>query len=292
MEDFKPDLVHIDEEHYSAVTFQAAKIAARHGMPFVFQTWQNIFKNYPLPFSAIERYVFSHSQAALAGTEEIQGVLRMKGFKKPIHIIPLGVDTDLFFPDHRREYRHQFGIQDRWAIGYIGRLVEEKGIYDLAAALIPILATHRDWVWVVAGSGDGESKLRGLVGPVQSQVLFIPWLGTEDMARLMNSLNTLVVPSRTTPHWKEQFGRVLIEAMAVEVPVIAYDSGAIPQVVGDAGIVVREGDVSALGNHILHLAESPADTDRLREKGRERAFNHFSQKHVAEKIMAVYRTLL
>jgi glycosyltransferase involved in cell wall biosynthesis len=289
---FRPDLLHIDEEHYSLVTFQAARAAVKHSIPYLFQTWQNIYKSYPLPFSATERYVFRHAQAALAGTPEIEAVVRRQGFTGPVHIVPLGVDTDLFYPDRSASYRDRFGLTNRWAVGYIGRLVPEKGVLELAEALIPLLTTHADWIWVVAGSGALEPVLQEKVAPVSKQVVILPWLSSQDMAHLMNALDVLVVPSKTTPNWKEQFGRVIIEALAVKLPVVAWDSGAIPEVLGDAGLVLPEGDIERLKNAIESLSTDPDARARLAEKGWWRVRQHFSQLGVAEKLFTIYQSIL
>lgn len=291
---FQPDLIHIDEEHYSLVTSQVVRSAERLRIPIVFQTWQNIFKRYPFPFSAMERYVFSHAKAAIAGTEEVKDVLKRQGFQKPIRVIPLGVDTDIFYPDANPAYRRQFATDDRWAVGFVGRLVSEKGVMDLAGALAPLLQIHANWVWIVAGAGPLEAPLREFMQTlgIDGQLRLIPWLGTHDMAHLMNALDVLVVPSRTTPHWKEQFGRVLIEAMAAELPVLAYGSGEIPNVVGDAGIVVPEGDTDALSRHLQSLWENPERASALKPIGLQRVRDHFSQQRVADLLKDLYQDVL
>lgn len=290
--EFGPDLMHIDEEHYSAVTFQAARWARRVRIPYIFQTWQNIYKSYPPPFSLMERYVFNHACAALAGTPEIEHVLVRQGFTGPVHIIPLGVDTDVFFPDPQRAYRDQFKTHDQWALGFIGRLVPEKGILDMAQAVLPQLREHPDWRWVIAGSGPLEETLRVLIAPHLEQIDIVPWLSTHDMAHLMNALDLLVVPSKTTSQWKEQFGRVLIEAMAVGLPVVAYSSGAIPDVLQNAGLIVPEGDIGALQTAMLRFYSSPDLSHQLRQRGLTRAATQFSQREIATKLFSVYQGIL
>lgn len=291
---FKPDLLHIDEEHYSVVTTQAARLARRYRIPFVFQTWQNIYKRYPFPFSAMERYVFRHAHGALAGTHEVAGVLRRQGFDKPVWIVPLGVDTDQFFPTDRATARAAWNLNRQWTVGFVGRLVPEKGVDDLAQAMVPLLHAHPEWQWVVAGAGP-------LAEPVQQQIhtqhldgqlRMIPWLSTTEMTGMMNALDTLVVPSKTTPSWKEQFGRVLIEAMAVGLPIVAYGSGEIPQVVAEAGIVVPEGDIDALRTGIARVHDEPGLRDSLAQRGLVRVHDHFSQARVAALLKDIYNNFL
>jgi len=291
---FRPDLIHIDEEHYSLVTAQATQIAASAAIPTIFQTWQNIYKRYPFPFSAIERYVFDYASAAIAGTREIQHVLSKQGFTKPIHIIPLGVDTDVFVPFKSTAFRLQWHLEGRFVVGFVGRLVPEKGVLDLLEAVLPLLKTHADWVLLIAGAGPLKSLLdtRMQDAGLGEQLRILPWLGTQEMATLMNALNVLVVPSRTTPSWKEQFGRVLIEAMAVGLPVVSYASGEIPNVLGDAGLVVSEGDIVGLRDKISTLSQNPDLQQSLRELGIQRVRQYFSQSQVAALLSAFYQEVL
>jgi glycosyltransferase involved in cell wall biosynthesis len=108
----------------------------------------------------------------------------------------------------------------------------------------------------------------------------------------LNALDVLILPSRTTPHWKEQFGRVLIEAGACGVPVIGSDSGAIPEVIGEAGLIFPEGRVTALVEAIRRLRENEAMRKRMGAAGRRRAETLFSWEAVAAQMAAIYRTML
>jgi glycosyltransferase involved in cell wall biosynthesis len=112
------------------------------------------------------------------------------------------------------------------------------------------------------------------------------------MPRLYPDLTALVVPSRTLPNWKEQFGRVIVEAMASGVPVIGARSGAIPDVIGDSGLLFPEGDVDALATHMARLLTDSALRAALAQKGRARVLAHFTHAQVAAQTVAFYRALL
>jgi glycosyltransferase involved in cell wall biosynthesis len=109
-------------------------------------------------------------------------------------------------------------------------------------------------------------------------------------ARLQN-LDVVVLPSLSQPNWIEQFGRILVEAMACEVPVIGSTCGEIPQVVGDAGIIVPEGDATALAGAIDRMASDPDLRAELGRRGRERILRDFTHARVAERTMAIYREI-
>lgn len=291
---YRPHLVHIDEEHYSWVTFEAVLHARRMGIIPLFFTWQNLFKRYPWPFSAFERTVFAACPEAIAGNREAMGVLRQKGYRGQVTVIPqFGVDPAYAPADDSRD-RERWGTEDRFAIGYVGRLIPEKGLDDLLAAAAPLLAGHSEACLLLVGSGpwraSGEAKAQAL--GIGEKVRFIPWVGSQDMPSVMRALDVLVLPSRTTPRWKEQFGRVLTEAMASGTVVVGSDSGEIPHVIGDAGLTFPEGSTAALAEALERLYRDPGLRDALRRQGLERVRRHFTQEAVAAATLEVYRRLL
>jgi glycosyltransferase involved in cell wall biosynthesis len=176
-------------------------------------------------------------------------------------------------------------------IGYVGRLVEEKGVDLLLEALDGLAGI---WRAHVLGSGPVRQKLQaqtqalGLAG----RVTFEDWIPSAQMPAYYRQLDVLVVPSRTQPNWKEQFGRVLVEAMACGVPVIGSDSGEIPHVVGDAGLVFPEGQAGQLRAHLGRLMSEPELQARLARQGRERVLTHFTQEQIARRTYAVYEQIL
>ncbi len=104
----------------------------------------------------------------------------------------------------------------------------------------------------------------------------------------MSGLDVLVLPSRTWSNWKEQFGRVLIEAMACEVPVVGSDSGEIPNVIGDAGLVFPEGDAPALAGCLQKLMDDTGLRVQLAECGLERVKANFTQAQIARRHLELY----
>jgi glycosyltransferase involved in cell wall biosynthesis len=109
------------------------------------------------------------------------------------------------------------------------------------------------------------------------------------MPAYYGQLDVLVVPSRALPNWKEQFGRVLVEAMACGVPVIGSDSGEIPNVIADAGLVFPENDVAGLRSHLLELQQRPELRRELSQRGRQRVLDHYTQAQIAAQTVRVYR---
>ncbi len=293
-----PDLVHIDEEHYSLVTWVATRLAERAGVPSLFFTWQNLYKNYPWPVSAWEASVLRHSRGALAGNQEAARVLAAKGFQQPVQVIPqFGTDPDRYrplTPSERAAVRAPWGVPpDAVLVGYVGRLVAEKGLSILTDAAAPLLHQHPAWHLAFVGDGPWQAQAsawrdRERLG---GQVHFLPRVPSPAMPAVMGALDILVLPSLTTPRWKEQFGRVLVEAMAAEVAVVGSTSGEIPTVIGDGGLVVPEEDPQALRGAIATLAGDPAGRHALGVQGRARVLTHYTPRAIAADTIAFYHQL-
>ncbi|MBC7235610.1 MAG: glycosyltransferase family 4 protein [Chloroflexi bacterium] len=281
----RPDLVHIDEEPYNLATYLALKATRRMGTQALFFTWQNIFRRYPPPFCWFEQYVHRHSAGAIAGNVEAAEVLRAKGFRGPLRIIPqFGIDPELFAPMERPVGRE-------FTVGYAGRLVAEKGLLTLIEALA-LLGGH--WRFLVCGAGPLRQEMETRLGHLAllGRVEFRGQVPSAQMPEWYRQMDVLVLPSRTQPNWKEQFGRVLIEAMACGVAVIGSDSGEIPNVIGEAGLVFPEGDAQALANLLATLRDNPDQRQDLARRGRRRVLDHFTQARIAAETVDFYRSLV
>jgi glycosyltransferase involved in cell wall biosynthesis len=290
----KPHIVHIDEEPYNVATWQAMRLAKKQGAKAIFFTWQNIHRRYPPPFSLIESYNLRNADYAIAGNSEAVRVLKAKGYRGPVRVIPqFGVDPEMYHVS--RFTFHVSGSKveslQPFAIGYVGRLVEEKGVHILLRA---VAGLDGEWRLCILGSGPQWTHLERLAEElgIAEQVRFEDPIPSTQMPNYYNQLHTLVLPSLTRPNWKEQFGRVLIEAMACGVPVVGSDSGEIPNVIGDAGLVFPEGDAQALRAKLSQLMADPALRDGLAQRGRERVLAHYTQAQVAAKTYQVYRELM
>jgi len=212
--------------------------------------------------------------------------VRAKKFSKPIVVTPqLGVDTDLFQPRVAPEKEAR-----AFTIGYIGRLVAEKGIGTLLAAIADLPNARL----VLVGDGALRDEIERWIAARQltARVQRVPALPHEEIARVLNTLDVLVLPSQTTPTWKEQFGHVLVEAMASGVPVIGSNSGAIPEVIGDAGIIFPEGDVGALRDALAALQNDAARRAQLAQRGRARVLAQYTHAHIAAANVAFFATIL
>ena len=285
--ELRPDVVHIDEEPYNLATWLALRQAHQAGAKALFFSWQNLNRSYPFPFSWLEKQVLRHSDYALMGNREAVQVWQAKGYCGPYRIIPqFGVDADQFRPPPRRDEGRSFviGSTNR-------RLVAEKGVDVLLRAVANLPGV---WRLHIAGEGPMKRPLQQLARElgIGQRVHFDGSIPSAQMPAYLQQLDVLVLSSRTRPNWKEQFGRVLVEAMACGVAVVGSDSGEIPHVIGGAGLIFPEDDAGALAGHLRRLMTSPSLRTELGRNGRQRVLEKFTQAQVAAKTVAVYRELM
>jgi glycosyltransferase involved in cell wall biosynthesis len=275
-----PDLVHIEEEPIGLAFLQVSALKRLLGCRLSCFTWQNIL----LPTTVVERINLSTADSAIVGNIAAETVLRRKRFQQPVFIAPqLGIPTGEVPP----KKFSQPGFQ----IGYVGRLVPEKGLRVLMDALAELAG---DWHCQIIGSGPLESELRESAASrgIDKRITFRGSVPHADVAGRLGSFDVLVLPSLTMPGWKEQFGHVLIEAMALGVPVVGSDSGAIPEVIADAGIIVPENDAVALRLALARLLSDPLLREELCRRGRIRSQQEYTDEEVAEKTWRCWQATL
>jgi glycosyltransferase involved in cell wall biosynthesis len=286
------DLVHCWEEPYVAAAAQVASWLPG-SVPLVFATFQNIEKRYPPPFAWFERYVISRAAGAVAFGETVRDVLDCRGFKElPTRVIPPGVDTVRFAPDAdaREQVREQLGWHDETpVVGFLGRLVPEKGVELLMTALDRL---DRPWRALIVGSGILESRVREWSARHEGRVAIETSVPHGDVPRWLNAMDLLCAPSQTTPEWREQFGRMLIEAFACGIPVVSSDSGEMPHVVADAGVVVGEGDLDGWTRAIDRVLQDRAHRYDLAIRGRRRAVTIYDWDVVARQHLEFFDEIL
>jgi glycosyltransferase involved in cell wall biosynthesis len=254
---FKPDLVDVHEDPYFPAAAQAVAAAGRR--PTVVFAAQNIPKRFPIPVRSLLSWVLGRARGAYPCSTEAGDVLRVWGFRGPISVIPYGVDDELF---------RVKASGDR--VGFVGALVHEKGVRDLLEFGPRLLCV---------GDGPLAPELRAAGAEI------VVARSVDELARQLERMAVLAAPSRTTATLKEQFGRMVAEAMAAGVPVVAYKTGALPEVIGDAGVVVREGDRQALVDAIRRVLADPGD---LAERGRQRAAALYTWDAVAARMAELY----
>jgi phosphatidylinositol alpha-1,6-mannosyltransferase len=281
------DAIHCWEEPYVFAGGQVALFTPT-GVPLVFWTGQNVAKRYPPPFSRIERYCIERCAGWMARGRTGEATLLTRGYdRRPHEVVPLGVDVEAFHPDTRA--RNSIHAKLGWlvagppVIGFLGRFVEEKGLSLLTRVLDDLKS---GWRGLFVGGGPLEKQLRRWAARYGDRVRVVSGVSHERVPHYLNAMDMLCAPSQTAANWKEIFGRMLIEAFACGLPVIASDSGEIPYIVGDAAVVVGERDRPGWVREIGRLMENPAARRELSEQGLERSRRRYGWPVVARQHVA------
>jgi glycosyltransferase involved in cell wall biosynthesis len=290
------DVVHLWEEPFVAAAAQVAA-AAPSNARVVPATFQNIAKRYPPPLSIFERRVMRRADAWIAFGETVHETNAAKELyaRKPSRVIPPGVDVCRFKPDtdRREAIRRRLGWPplpgDAPVVGFLGRFVPEKGLTTLMRALE---AARSPWRALFVGGGPMLAHLQAFASAHRDRVRVLTDVQHDEVAAHLNAMDVLCAPSETTPRWREQFGRMLIEAMASGVPLIASRSGEIPFVVGDAGVLVEERHVPEWAAAIDAMLADATARDDLAGRGLARARERFAWPVVARAHLELFDSLL
>jgi glycosyltransferase involved in cell wall biosynthesis len=283
--DVSPDLLDVHEEPFSLAA-RGWLAAAPKSLPVVLYTAQNIDKRFPPPFSRYEQLALRRAAGLYPCSRQAAAVARGKGFAGLVEVLPFGLDDALFTPGSQR-------VEDgEIVLAFCGRFVPEKGLIDCVRVLAR-LNQIRPARLLVRGAGTDEEPARKLAAQlgVGDRLEIRGWASGEELAVVYRSAHVVLVPSRPTATWVEQFGRVIVEAQASGAVVAGYDTGTIREVGGDAALLVAPGDVAGLSRVLLALLADPADWERRRALGLE-ASRSRTWTRVAEREVEFYRRVL
>ncbi|NES86615.1 MAG: glycosyltransferase, partial [Moorea sp. SIO2B7] len=301
---FKPQIIQVEQGAKSLGYAQLITLNRLLGIKAknLFFTWWNLPYETKFPISILESYNLRHTDGLIAGNQDGSEILKEHGYTGKVKIMPqLGVDESLFSPSTQPELASQLGIQDNeFVVGFVGRFVEEKGILTLIKALAGLKSLS--WKLLLLGRGNLKETILKKVAEIgiKDRWILVESVPHDEVPNYINLMNTLVLPSETTYQfktltaagWKEQFGHVLIEAMACKVPVIGSNSGEIPNVIGDAGLVFPEGDIAALQNCLRQIIEQSKLAEKLANLGYQRAMEKYTNKALAKQQLDFYQELM
>lgn len=280
----KPDIVHVEQGAYAASYAQilwALKLFSPWSRASFF-TWWN------LPYAprglrrVLEQFNFSHSAGAIAGNEAARDILLEHGFNRQIEVLPqLGIDLNAAQKPTAEKGSNTF------TIGYAGRITEEKGVLDLVNAAGNMKSKDSTQLYFI-GNGEALGAVKRSAAVRGVRLLHIAAVRNEELYQHLSTMDVLVLPSRTTATWVEQFGHILLEAMASGIPVIGSSSGEIPNVIGNAGLVFEEGNVRELASHLERLSASREEREHFAALGMARISERFTHERLANAQMRLF----
>jgi glycosyltransferase involved in cell wall biosynthesis len=270
----RPRLVVIEEEPYSLAALEWGMAASMLGVRFGVQAAETIDRSFPYPVRKGRSYILRRAAFVMARSPAAQSLATQWGARGEVALVPHAIP-----PWHTPTERKSSG---RFTVGYAGRLVAEKGLEDLVTAVAGMETPAR---LLLVGDGPMRDQLQRTA----------PWVEVvvgrrhEEMDQLFAEMDVLVLPSRTTPTWEEQFGRVLVEALWCGTPVVGAQSGQIPWVVATTGggCTYAEGNVRALSGILDELAGNPLQRRSMADRGRKVVQEVFSTEAVATTLAGV-----
>ena len=305
LQGFKPQIIQVEQGSKSLAYAQLIflnnllKLKAKN----ILFTWWNLSYELKWPVSVLENCNLQHTDGIIAGNLDGSNILRQRGYQNTLKVMPqLGVDETLFYRTSKdTDLSRRFGIDPTdFVVGYVGRFVEEKGLLTLAEALAGL--KQLPWKWLLVGQGKLRSQIaeKSIEWGISDRIIWVESVSHEEVPAYINLMNCLVLPSQTsykfktltTVGWKEQFGHVLIEAMACKIPVIGSDCGEIPHVIGDAGLVFPEGNAEKLRECLQQLMDQPELVADLGDRGYHRVVANYTNQALAEQLLDFYKELL
>lgn len=295
IQDVDPDYVLVWEEPYVVSGFQIARLLEHFKIPFSIFTNQNIFKKYPWPFSFFESKSITTSDQLWTCGPLVSETFVRKGFSlKKMKIVPYFVNTDRFQPfnvSQKKQGREKLDLKDQFTIGFMGRLTEEKGC-RLFLNVIASLPKNEAWQVLILGSGPLKQEIENWINQHQLQDRCVMMsVAHEEVPQILPLMDVILCPSQTTASWREQFGRMIIESFASGVVVLASDSGEIPFVVDQAGMVMPEKEEALWKEALLSVFKDHLLIEKYRNLGFKRA-QDFSVHRVAQTIQEAFEASL
>ena len=305
LQEFRPQIIQVEQGSKSLAYAQLIllnklfKLQAKN----LFFTWWNLPYKLKWPISALEDCNLHYTDGVISGNLDGAKILRQRGYQGAVKVMPqLGVDETLFRRTGKdADLSRRFGIKPTdFVVGFVGRFVEEKGLLTLAEALAGL--KKLPWKWLLVGQGKLRPQIaeKSLEWGISDRIIWVESISHEEVPAYINLMDCVVLPSQTsykfktltTVGWKEQFGHVLIEAMACKIPVIGSDCGEIPHVIGDAGLIFPEGNAKKLRDCLQQLMERPELVADLGDRGYHRVMNNYTNQALAEQLLKFYKELL
>jgi glycosyltransferase involved in cell wall biosynthesis len=295
LRDFQPDVIHIEEEAQALITVETIALRRAFAPTAAVSafTWDNLLRGRRFPLGTVKQCLRNYSLRRLAamicGNRRSAELLKAEGrFAGAIEVLPqYGLDVAEHQPGRESTLRSELGLEGVPVIGYVGRMVPEKGLRLLFEALSSL--QNYPWKLLLVGSGPIESEIRQRwMAQIPGRIVLLPAVPYEQVARHLRCADIFVLASYSTPSWAEQFGLVLAQAMMLGVACLGSRSGAIPDVLGPGGLCFAEGNVGELAQALESLLDSPARRNQLAAQGRQFALQNYTAEGIAEKYLDVF----
>ncbi len=292
------DLIHAHGFRAAWVTAMALR---RRKTPFLFTAHNLLPDNPGLLARLLLKFTFLRADTVICVSDYIREALSSRGLPaQKLCVVYNAVDADQFHPDKADSAGFRQGITvetDTPLLGIVGRIVPWKGHQDLIEALPMIRDRLPDAILAVIGQEDQtlsrsnswteRLKRKAHDLKVSESIRWAGW--REDVRPVYSALDVVCMPSR-----REPFGLSAVEAMAMQKPIVAYRSGALPEIIadGDTGFLTPEGDIQVFAERVITLLQSADMRHRMGESARQSVLARFHPQSQADAVLRLYESCL
>ena len=289
---FRPDVIHVFGEAYTAVLTQALMYRRLLHPRAVCYGMSSQIARFPAPAgrAACWRRAFVRKECAgiACWTESAKDALKQDGFPEgKLAVTHWGVPLDSFNPGRNEELKSQLGCSGCFVVGYVGSVEIETGLWTLLHAMRRLPPSFK-CLCVGDGSWLGALMEKARAFGVAERVCAVGAVPHDRVPFYMHAMDALVVPSESCMGLTPAFSRVLPEAMACSVPVVAAKCGVLPEIMGEAGLSFQERDFTDLAGCLLRLSTDASLRASLGRAGRERSESLFASEAFAARLMTLY----
>jgi glycosyltransferase involved in cell wall biosynthesis len=293
----KPDILHVEQGDRALSYLESIVCAKLAGVKTknLFFTWINWTPpktlSYKMIWCWIEKIIHYFSHGAFVGNNDGKKLLEEKKFNKQVFVLPqLGIDQTIFRPAQKvntlNPTRQKLTVLPQNIpniLCFIGRLVEEKGIFLLLDAFNTLKEKYPNWILEFIGTGPCKESLLANISEknLSNKVFITPPITHHEIAKKLHSVDILILPSYDTPEWREQFGHVLIEAMASRVPVIGSSAGEIPYVIKNTGLIFEQKNINSLIACLNTLMQDESLRKKVGDAGYNRVKEFYTHQAIA-----------
>ncbi len=297
---FSPELIHT--HHPFLLGDTALRVAAARSLPLVY-TYHTMYEQYthyvPLNAPHLAKAVIKLTTGyanlcdhVIAPSTHVEQILRQRGVKAPITVIPSGVDTERFTPHDDTTFREEYGIpKDAFVVGHVGRLAPEKNLALLTEAVSLFLREHKEAHFVATGAGTAQQQMRTILrdADVSERAHFTGPLRDEALLSAYAAFDVFLFASKS-----ETQGMVLVEAMAAGVPVVAFNAPPVDEVVtaGKNGLLVDREDPQALTRALVKIRSLDDEAREGMCAAARTTAATFDARRCAERALDLYEALL
>jgi glycosyltransferase involved in cell wall biosynthesis len=299
IDNFKPEIVH--SHHPFLIGSTATRLAKKYNVPLVY-TQHTMYEEYthyvPIGFAKLKQFVISLStgyanlsEQVIAPSQSIAKIIRERGVKTPIEIVPTGVHTDRFAQGNGEDFRKSHNMpRDVFVVGHVGRLAPEKNLNFLSQAVASFLRNESRAHFMVVGYGPSEKKLKEFFAEnnLQKRVHLIGKLQGQKLIDAYHAMDVFAFSSKS-----ETQGLVLAEAMAAGIPVVALDASGVREVLRDGvnGCMLTEQDEQHFSDALSRFCKMSPETRQKFVEEAQKTARDFSVDTCVSKLVSVYQRL-